>query len=108
MADFGGFLRTLKDDVKVLIASEYEDFRSEAEADVGDYIELLKSDLERWTKLLAAGQLTKGEFQFLIKARRDQAKLQALTAAGLAHVTLDKFRTALTDTVVGAAMKTFL
>jgi hypothetical protein len=64
---------------------------SEASGDVKAFLTNSKDSLERWSMMLAKGDLDTDEFQFLIKGQLDVAELHALKQAGLAKVKLDLF-----------------
>lgn len=104
MADFRAFLSAFQDGVRQLIGNTLHDFQSAAEHDVRAYLEQARADLERWVAMLAEDQLTRDEFEFLVKGRKDLAEMQALEQAGLALVRVDRFRDQLLDLVVGTAV----
>jgi hypothetical protein len=70
------------------IVGKYVD---EASNDIKTFLENSKDSLERWSNLLAKGDLDRDEFQFLLKGQLDVAELHALKQAGLAKVKLDLF-----------------
>jgi len=70
------------------IVGKYVD---EASGDVKAFLENSKDSLERWSILLAKGDLDSDEFQFLVQGQLDVAELHALKQAGLAKVKLDLF-----------------
>ena len=108
MPDFKQFLDLLKDNIGALAAKSWKDFRDAAVKDGQAFIEKTKQDLDRWTGLLGQGKLTKDDFEWLVKGKKDLAELVALKQAGLAKARLDQFRGSLIDLVVGTALKFFL
>ena len=88
------------DDVKILAAESFADFKDRAEKDGKEFVADCKADIQRWTKMLKSGDLTRFEFEFLVKMRADEAKLFALTKVGMAKARLDRFRKALISIVV--------
>ena len=66
-----------------------------------------KADLQRWTTMLASGQLSKDDFEWLLQSKKDLAELVALKQAGLAQVALDRFVNGLLNVVVTSAFKVF-
>jgi hypothetical protein len=92
--DFQSVLSTLEDKIKDLAKSSFKDFASNAEKDGREILNILKDDLIRWTELLAAGQLTKGEFGVLLIGNKDLVKMAALKQAGLTLARIDEFKTA--------------
>jgi len=108
MAIFDDFLNALKDGLKQLVADTVQDFTQAATKDGRAFLDKARADLERWTSALAHGHLSKDDFAFLVKGKKDLAEMEALKQAGLALVRLDQFRSSLIDLVVGTAFKVFL
>ena len=108
MARFDDFLKALKDGLKQLVADTVQDFSQAASKDGQAFLTKARADLERWTKALARGQLSKADFEWLVQGKKDLAEMAALKQAGLALVRVDQFRSSLFDLVIGTAFKTFL
>ncbi len=83
-------------------ASEYA---AEARDDTEAFVALVKADLERWTKLLIDKKITGPEFEALLLANRDLAKMKALTAVGLAKARIQKIVDGMLKIVVEEAFK---
>lgn len=64
-------------------------YLNEVSHDVKGFLEDSRISLERWSMMLAQGEINKDEFQFLVKGQLDVAELHALKQAGLAKVQLD-------------------
>lgn len=108
MPDFKDFLDTLAERIGSLAVGSLKDFKAAITKDGKAFLEKAKQDLERWTELLASGQLTKDDFEWLVKGKKDLAELAALKEAGLAKARLDKFRSSLVELVIGTAVEKFL
>ena len=108
MPDFKDFLDTLAERISSLAVGSLKDFKAAITKDGKAFVEKAKADLERWTTLLADGQLTKDDFEWLVQGKKDLAELAALKQAGLAKARLDKFRNSLIEVVVGTAVEKFL
>lgn len=108
MADFNDFLESLKKGLEEIIKKNWEEFKDAAEKDGKAFLDKTKEDLKRWTKLLAQGDLTKDDFEFLVAGKKDLAELEALKQAGLTLVRLERFQNALTSLVIDKAFDTFL
>ncbi len=108
MSKFDDFLKALKDGIKELAEESWKEYQQSAVKDGSAFVEKTKEDLERWTKLLANGDLTPKDFEWLVKGKKDLAELEALKQAGLALARLDQLRNSLIDLVVGTAFKIFL
>ena len=86
----------------------WKTYKTAAVKDGKAFLEKSKTDLERWTKMLAKGELTRDDFEWLVVGKKDLAELVALKQKGLAKVALDRFVNGLIDTIVSTAFKTFL
>lgn len=107
MATFDDFWKTLKEGLEALAVKNWKEVKGAAVADGTAFFDKTKADLERWTKLLAAGELTKDDFEWLIAGKKDLAEMQALKQAGLAQVRLERFQNALISLVIDTAFDTF-
>ncbi len=105
MVDFDRFLELLKENLLALAQEHWTDVRDAALRDGQTFVRRTREDLERWLTLLAAGDLTREDFEWLVQGRRDLAEMEALKQAGLAKVRLDRFRSALVDVVVKTAFQ---
>ncbi len=108
MARFDDFLNALKDGLKQLVAGTVKDYSQAATKDGQAFLAKTRADLERWTKALAQGHLSKEDFAWLVQGKKDLAEMEALKQTGLALVRVDQFRVSLIDLVVGTAFKVFL
>lgn len=107
MADFDDFLENLKKGLEELAKKNWREFRDAAEKDGKAFVEKTKEDLRRWTKLLAQGDLSKDDFEFLVAGKKDLAEMEALKQAGLTLVRLERFQNALISLVIDTAFETF-
>lgn len=108
MTKFDEFLGVLETELVDFAKYSWNTYRDSAINDGKAYVEKMKSDLERWTKLLGTRDLTPDDFEWLMVGKRDLAELVALKQIGLAKVTLDRFINGLIDTIVSTAFKVFL
>jgi hypothetical protein len=108
MATFDNFLKTLESDLIGFAEKSLNAYKTQAIQDGNTFINKSKADLERWTMLLASGDLTCDDFQWLVKGKKDLAELEALKLAGLGKAALEKFINGLIDTIVSTAFKVFL
>jgi len=100
---FDQFFEVLKAGAVDIAKAEGKEFVKEATKDGKQFLDDLKDDLVRWTKLVEEKKLTKDEFKFLVNGQKDLAKMHALTQAGMAAVRIDRMRVALVDLVIKAA-----
>lgn len=108
MPTFNDFVSTLKNDLLDFAKINYEEYKDELLKDGTIFIEKAKADLERWTDGLASGALTKEDFEFLLKGKKDLAQMEALKQLGLSKIRITKITNGIIDVVVGSAFKTFL
>jgi hypothetical protein len=108
MATFDKFIEALNTELVEFAEYSWKTYRDEAVKDGKSFIEKSKDDLERWTKMLAKGDLTGDDFEWLMVGKKDLAELVSLKQKGLAKVALDRFVNGLIDTIVSTAFKTFL
>jgi hypothetical protein len=107
MATFNEFWVQLENELIGFAEGSLKNYRDTAIKDGRAFLEKTKIDLERWTKMLAEGRLTRDDFEWLVKGKKDLAKLDALKQEGLAQVALDRFINGLIDTIVSTAFKAF-
>jgi len=108
MSNFDDFVDAVEEGVKELAKKTLKGFKDEALADAKSFLEASKDDLQRWTKLLAKGELSQNDFEWLVTGRKDVAELHALKQSGLAIIRLDRFKNALLDLVIDTAFDVFL
>ena len=108
MPTFNDFVSTLKNDLLDFAKEHLEEYKDEILKDGTLFIEKAKSDLERWTEGLATGALSKADFEFLLKGKKDLAQMEALKQLGLSKIRITKITNGIMDVVVGSAVKTFL
>ena len=103
--DFGNAIHA---GVVNIAKGDLKDFLKEAKDDTNQFLAATKEDLKTWTKQLADGDLSKDEFEFLLRGKEDLAEMHALTQAGIAAAQIQKFRDALIDLVIDTAFKVFV
>lgn len=108
MPTFNDFVSTLKNDLLDFAKENLEEYKEELLKDGTLFIEKTKSDIERWTEGLASGALSKEDFEFLLKGKKDLAQMEALKQLGLSQIRITKITNGIIDVVVGSAVKTFL
>ena len=108
MPTFNEFLSTIKDDLLEFAKENFEEYKDELLKDGNEFVKKAKKDLERWTDGLASGALSKADFEFLLKGKRDLAEMEALKQLGLSKIRVNRITNGVIDVVVGSAVKTFL
>lgn len=102
--DFEQFLNSIKEEVTNLAKTEANEFVEAARQDGEAFLNETKTDLLIWTRQLADGVLTKDEFEFLVKGKKDVAKMEALAQAGIGAAKVEKIRTGLINAVLQKAL----
>lgn len=105
MVDFDAFLKELKIGVRDIAREEAKGFVRATRRDGKEFLEAIEEDLELWTNQLAEGKLTVEDFEFLVRGKKDLAKMKTLTQAGLAAVRIDRIRMAMIELIITAAGK---
>jgi len=108
MPTFNEFLSTIKDDLLEFAKENLEEYKDELLKDGNAFVKKTKIDLERWTEGLASGALSKNDFEFLLKGKKDLAEMEALKQLGLSKIRISKITNSIIDVVVSSAVKTFL
>jgi len=102
---FDDFLKEVKTGVVAIAKGEAAEFSKQARTDGQKFVDAVRADLEKWARQLAAGDLSKSDFDFLVRGKKDLAEMNALMQAGLAAVRIERIRTASIDLIVTAAGK---
>lgn len=107
MPDFNDLLKTIKEDLITLAKDNFNELKNEILKDGSAFANKLQDDIVRWGEGLAGGHLTSDDVEFLIKAKKDLAEMEALKIAGLSMVKLEKLKTSIINTVIGSVIKVF-
>ena len=105
---FSAFVSDVKKGAKALGKDLFKEFQKQATKDAKAFLDASKANLRKWTRQLADGDMSKREFQDLVKGEKDLAKLHALTEAGIATARLERFRSGLITLVIDSAFGRFL
>ncbi|MGB5286993.1 MAG: hypothetical protein WBN42_00765 [Ignavibacteriaceae bacterium] len=108
MPTFNDFLSTIKNDLLEFAKENLDEYKDELLKDGNEFVKKTKKDLERWTEGLVSGALSKKDFEFLLKGKKDLAEMEALKQLGLSKIRITKITNGIIDVVVGSAFKTFL
>jgi hypothetical protein len=108
MATFDDYEKELAKGVKKLAQELVDGLEEQALADLNTYINRSRKNLQRWTNLLAAGEITEEDFSDLVQAQKALAELHELTRTGIGRTKLERFKTGLVSLVIDSAMKVYL
>jgi hypothetical protein len=90
--DITNVINTLKIGVTNIAETDLKDYLSQATRDGQSIIDSLNSDLQTWTLQLENGEITKSDFAFNVKGKKDSLEMAALEQAGLAEIQVDQFK----------------
>jgi len=101
--DIASIFKSIENQSKALAEKLFKQYTNQAMNDVQDFLEKSKDDLKRWIEELSRGEISKDEFESLVKGQADAAGMHALKQAGLAAVQIDTFINGVLDIVVSTA-----
>ncbi len=107
MADFNGFSEETVSGIARLAEDGFNDFKDEAIAAGKDFLAQSKEDLQHWTEQLAAGQISKEDFEWLMRSKENAVKLIILNRIGLTKTQADKLTAGIISVVTASAFKLF-
>ena len=102
--EFKDILKEIKGNLLDLMGTKFDDLKSEAKKDVQDFLSASKEKLERWTTLLAEGNLTIQDYKWLVESQKDLVVLKGLYAAGVSKIKLGHLKNSILDTVINTAI----
>ena len=97
-------LKQLKDELLSVIGESYGDYKKETKEDIEAFLTLSKVKLERWTALLAAGELTVADYEWLVTSQKDLLVLSALHKAGVSKLRLGHLKNKIIKTIVNTVV----
>lgn len=108
MTSFDEFIEAIKTGATDLAKEIFDGFENEARNDAEAFLAKSRQDMQRWTNLLAQGDLTEQDFSDLVQAKKALAEIHALRQAGVALTKLERFRTRFINLVIDTAFNVFL
>jgi len=97
--EFETLLKELKKQLTLLFGEKYQEFGLESKRDIEAFLTASQKKLERWTVLLADGDLSPADFEWLIKSQKDLLALKALEQAGVSKISLGHFKNNVLKTI---------
>jgi hypothetical protein len=101
--NFQAFEDAVKDGLSALATGTLKSAAADIRSDVEAFLEASAEDLKRRGDLLAKGDLTREEFEFLLKSQADIARMIALSQRGISKARIGQFKRSLTSLVLRAA-----
>jgi hypothetical protein len=108
MSDFDKFWEALKAGLVDLAKNLGQQYWEGALQDGNNFLSAQQAHLQRWTAELAAGKLSKEEFEDLVMGQKDLAEMVILKQEGLAQVQIDRFINGVINLIINTAIKVFL
>ena len=103
MTKSSNLITMIKKDLIKLTERFGDELKTQLLQDGEDFVKHIKDDLEHWTKQLANGELSREEYRWLLKSKKDLAAMEALKQQGLAKAKVDQYRVALLESIIGSA-----
>lgn len=76
---------------------------NEAKDDAREFLDKAKTDIIRWFELLQSDGLTREEFIWLVKSKKDLLEMTALKQTGLSLVEVEEFRDSILYSIIKVA-----
>jgi hypothetical protein len=101
--DFDAYVADVRKGVATLAKKEAADYVDAIRKDTKSFLHESRDDLERWTALLASGDLEPREFRLLVHAEKTLGEMKALRAAAKSEILVQKIANGILDVVVQTA-----
>lgn len=103
--DFDNILKELKSELLALLNNKFTNLSKESKKDIDAFLKQSEEKLKRWTFLLAQGELTQEDFEWLVKSQKDLMLFQALHTAGVSKIKLGHLKNSIVNTIVSTIIK---
>ena len=91
---------TLGENIAKLANETINSYATSAIEDAQAFLDETRTAIKEWTILYGQGHISKEDFKDLLLGQKDLMKMNALKQAGMAQITIDKFRNDLVETLV--------
>lgn len=108
MGDINAFLSALKKELEVLADGHFIKYKHQLLHDGTEFAKILEPDLLNWSAEYSIFEMTKEEFENLVKSKKDLLEMESLKHEGLPRTELNKLRNAIVETVTDTAIKFLL
>ena len=108
MSKFDEFIGGVKAGMGPLVKEFAGGLKQDATTDMVAFLKAKKDDLKSWTDSLLKGEMTRDEFEMLVRGSASLLELRALRIAGVQLARLQRLRDAFFKLVVDTAVGTFL
>jgi hypothetical protein len=108
MGDFNGFLNALKNNLLKMDGDQHKKYSKQLLQDGTEFAKRLEENLKSWSAEYSIHEMTKEEFEELVKSRKDLLGMEALKKTGLPRTELNKIRNSIVEIVTETAVKVLL
>ena len=108
MAKFDDFLKEITRGANLLANRTFKRGRNEAKKIIKGHLDNSEDRLKRWTRLLAAGDLSEAEFKLLVNNQVTLGRMRLRTIRVIGKKAALEFRDNLRSLIVDAAVAVFL
>ena len=108
MSKFDDFFKDVLDGARTVGGDAARQFLKEATVDSQNFKAQAESDLNRWSKQLADGDIERDDFESLIRGQLSEVALAALLKANVSAQKAAELRDRIINIAVGAAFKILL
>lgn len=108
MGDINFFIEELRKNLQKLATGSFQKYSSQLIKDGTDFAVKLEDDLNKWEAEYSIQEMTKEEFEDLIKSKKNLLTMDTLKHEGLAKTDLNKLRNAIVETVTETATRHLL
>jgi hypothetical protein len=98
--DFDKLLKELKMALVNLFGEKWGELKSEAKKDIEQFLADSEDKLKRWTTLLANGDITIEDYEWLIESQKNLMLMNALHSAGVSKISLGYFKNKVIKTII--------
>ena len=98
--DFDELLKELRKNLLVALGDKYSEYSNQSKKDIDAFLKVSKVKLKRWTILLAEGQLTEDDLEWLVISQKESLILEALYQTGTSKIALGHLKNKIIKIVV--------
>lgn len=108
MGDINLFIEELRKNLNEVASGSFHKYSSQLIKDGTDFALKIEDDLMKWEAEYSIQEMTKEEFEDLIKSKKNLLEMNSLKQEGLAKTDLNKLRNAIVEAVTETATKHLL
>lgn len=101
MENFDDVLKEIKKELVTTFGDKWKDLNTASKKDIEQFLKATQLKLERWTILLANGQIDLEDYEWLLKSQKDVMLMQALHNAGVSKLQIGHLKNKAIRTIIG-------